>query len=332
MAESGQIQRYEFGDFRLQGGAVLEGGFLTFTTHGRLDADRSNAILILPSLMADRTRHDFLIGPGRGFDPDRYFIITVDTLGNGKAISPSNSRSQAGTKFPRFTILDMVNVQHRLVQEHLGIERLRAVAGLSMGGMQALQWAVAFPDKMRAAIAMISMARATPWVSAFWHAMRHGLAGDDADGETARSRLQSAIYHFLLMTRHWEWYQDRFQDSELDLAAWLDAEAERISRRWDATDFIYQSFAEDDYDLAATCDKGARMEDALDSIEAEVMLMPSSSDLLHPASELHLAARHIRKSRLVEIDSRCGHLGGGGLDAADAVFMNREIASFLGWL
>ena len=153
-----ELKRFDFGDLELQSGQILEDGFLTYSTHGTLNTRRDNAILVLPSLMADHTRHDFLIGPGKAFDPERHFIITTNTLGNGRAISPSNSARQPGAAFPRFTIVDMVRAQHRLARDVFGIDQFLAVAGLSMGGMQTLQWAVAFPTAMKAIVPIITQA------------------------------------------------------------------------------------------------------------------------------------------------------------------------------
>lgn len=323
-----ELKRFDFGDLEVQSGQVIENGFLTYSTHGTLNADRSNAILVLPSLMADHTRHDFLIGPGKAFDPKRHFIIATNTLGNGKAISPSNSTRQPGAAFPRFTIIDMVRAQHRLARDVFQIDRFLAVAGLSMGGMQTLQWAVAFPTAMRAIVPIITQARATPWVSAYFHAMRQPIleSGDAADGR--REALRRSLYHFLLMTRHWDWYQETFESEAGALHGWMDAEARRIAGIWDPLDFVSQTYAEDDYDLTAALGGGG-FESALAIIETKVLLMPSATDILHPASELHLALPHLKDARLVEIPSSCGHLGGGGLDPKDAAFMNREIAAFL---
>ena len=103
-------------------------------------------------------RLDFLIGPGRPLDPERHFIICADAIGNGMTTSPSNSRTHPDLAFPRFAIRDMVASQQKLL-DALGIGRLAAVVGASMGGMQALQWGVSAPDRMRSIVALVPMAR-----------------------------------------------------------------------------------------------------------------------------------------------------------------------------
>ena len=137
----------ELGDFPLESGEVIRDFRLSYVTHGRPNADRSNVVLALSAIGSTHHRLDVWIGPGRALDPNRDCIVAVDAIGNGLTTSPSTSRAQPGTAFPRFTIRDMVESQKRLV-DHLGIERLFAVVGASMGGMQALQWGVSHPRRM----------------------------------------------------------------------------------------------------------------------------------------------------------------------------------------
>lgn len=155
--QADETERFDLGDFELESGEVIEDAFLTYVTHGELNDARDNAILVLPSLMADHTRHDFLIGEGLALDPDEYFIIAANTLGNGHAISPSNSESQPGMEFPQFSIRDMVNAQHELIEEEFELDELFSVVGLSMGGMQAYEWAASYPDMMESIVPL------SPW-------------------------------------------------------------------------------------------------------------------------------------------------------------------------
>ena len=122
-------------------------------------------------------RLDFLIGPGRPLDPDRHFIVCADAIGNGMTTSPSNSLAQPDLAFPRFTIRDMVGSQQKLL-DTLGIRTLAAVVGASMGGMQALQWGVSAPDRMRSIVALVPMARTRPWAAAMNEVARRILMAD----------------------------------------------------------------------------------------------------------------------------------------------------------
>ncbi len=169
------------GDLPLESGETIRDFAISYVTHGTLNADKSNAILMATAIGGNHHRIDFLIGPGKALDTDKYFIVATDAIGNGLTTSPSNSVSQHGTAFPHFTIRDMVESQKRLL-DRLGITHLVAVAGASMGGMQALQWGVSHPGLMDALVAI------TPDGA-------HGALVDrrqrgHPQGADARSRLQ----------------------------------------------------------------------------------------------------------------------------------------------
>ena len=139
--------------------------------HGSPDATRSNVVLATVSLSGSHHRLDFLIGPGRALDPARWCVLCVDPIGNGMTTSPSNSQRQPGAAFPRFVLRDMVESQRYLL-DSLRIDRLAAVVGASMGGMQALQWGVSHPDRVGVIVAMTPMAKTAPWAVAIVEAAR----------------------------------------------------------------------------------------------------------------------------------------------------------------
>ena len=159
-------RRAALGDLQLESGEAIRDFELSYVTHGQLNARRDNAVLVTVSLTGNHHRLDFLIGLGKALDPERYFVVCVDAIGNGLTTSPSNSATQPGMAFPRFAIRDMVASQHRLLTEVLGLSGVHAVIGASMGGMQALQWGVSHPEFSLAFVAMTPMARAAPWAVA----------------------------------------------------------------------------------------------------------------------------------------------------------------------
>jgi homoserine acetyltransferase len=117
-----------------------------YRTFGRLNARRTNVVLV-PTWHGGRSETmTFILGPDGWLDTTRWFTILMDAPGNGVSISPSNSRAQPGRRFPRLTFADLVAAEHRVVTEHLGIRRLHAVVGWSMGGMQAIEYALRFPE------------------------------------------------------------------------------------------------------------------------------------------------------------------------------------------
>lgn len=134
----------EFGTCRLSSGATLKDCKIGYRTFGKLNETKSNAILI-PTWYGGTSQGHAYLADNQYINPEHFFIVVVDAIGNGVSVSPSNSQSQPLGQFPTFTITDMVTVQHRLITEKLGIRNLHAVVGLSMGAMQSLQWAVQYP-------------------------------------------------------------------------------------------------------------------------------------------------------------------------------------------
>jgi homoserine O-acetyltransferase/O-succinyltransferase len=163
----GAQQIAALGDFKLQNGAVVHDFHIGYRTLGKLNADKSNAIL-WPTWLGGRSEELLqFIGPGNVVDSSKYFVVLIDSIGNGISTSPSNSSSQP-RKFPKFTVRDMVESEHRLVTEVLRLGHLHAVMGLSMGGMQAFEWAVAYPDFMDLTVPMAGSPQSTSYDKLLW--------------------------------------------------------------------------------------------------------------------------------------------------------------------
>jgi homoserine O-acetyltransferase len=124
-------QLFNQGELKLESGEVIKEFSISYVTHGTLNARKSNAILVVTAISGNHHRIDFMIGPGKALDPDKYFIIATDAISNGLTTSPSNSTSQPRMSFPKFTIRDMVESQYRLLKEKFGIEHVVAVVGPS---------------------------------------------------------------------------------------------------------------------------------------------------------------------------------------------------------
>ena len=166
----GMQQFAELGDLKIHGGGVIHDFRIGYRTLGKLNADRSNAIL-WPTWLGGRTE-DLLpfVGPANVVDTGRYFVILVDSIGNGASSSPSNSKAQPLMKFPEYSIHDMVESEHRLATEVLHLSHLHAVIGMSMGGMQAFAWAVLYPDFMDEVIPMAGSPQSTSYDKLLWTA------------------------------------------------------------------------------------------------------------------------------------------------------------------
>jgi len=320
------------GDLRLESGAVIEDYRQSYVTHGTLNADRSNAIFVCISLTGTHHRLDFLIGPGRALDTDRWFVIAADPIGNGLSTSPSNSTRQPRMRFPRFVLRDMVHAQHRLLVEHLGITRVHAIVGASMGGMQALQWGVSHPGFADRLVAMTPMARTHPWGAMVTETARACLMADPAwtgDGfastPTRGWRAYAGLMNTLVMKSPTAtaYAEEATSRSRLD-----DAVAMVAHVGFEAHDYLYQSWAYEAHDVGTT-PGFTTTADALRSIRADCLLLAPPLDLFNPAEAAREATSHIANARFVEIPSNEGHLAASATSAGDAAFLNRTIAAFL---
>ena len=175
------IQQFaEFDDFKLHDGGGVHEFRLGYRTLGKLNGGKSNAVL-WPTWIGG-TSQDLLpfIGPGNVVDTNSYFVVLVDAIGNGVSSSPSNSKRQPLMKYPKFTIRDMVEAEHRLCTDVLHLSHLHAVLGISMGGMQAFEWVVTYPDFMDIGIPMSGSPQSTSFDKLNWTAQIDAIELDPA--------------------------------------------------------------------------------------------------------------------------------------------------------
>ncbi|MEO8938838.1 MAG: alpha/beta fold hydrolase [Burkholderiaceae bacterium] len=323
------------GDLVLESGETIVDYRQSFVTHGVLNEDRSNVVLICAALTATHHRLDFLIGPGEALDPARWFIVATDPIGNGLSTSPSNSARQRGMRFPRFALRDMVAAQHRLLTAHLGIDRIEAVVGASMGGMQALQWGVTHPAFMKKLVAMTPMARTAPWAICVTETARACLmadpawTGDGFDGIPERGwTAYSGLMNALLM-RTPAAVDGLLVDLDATRRWFAQLATQQRANGFDAHDYLYQSWAYEAHDVGTTPGL-AGTDDALRTIAARTLVLAPPDDLFNPACAARAAADAIRHATFVEIPSTQGHLAASSIRNEDAAFLNRTIAAFIG--
>ncbi|MEN8614851.1 homoserine O-acetyltransferase [Dehalogenimonas sp. THU2] len=316
----------------LESGEVLAPVILAYETCGKLNAARSNAVLICHALTGDAHVAgtntatgkpgwwDTMVGPGKAFDTDELFIICSNVIGGCQGStgpsSPNPATGEAyGLDFPLITIGDMVNAQAKLI-EHLGIEKLLSVAGGSMGGMQSLTWATSYPERIGSVIAIATTARHSPQQIAFNEVGRQAIIADPNfnngryyGGKTPERGLAMArmVGHITYMSDESmaDKFGRRFREghggtgkfaADFEVATYLQYKGDNFVKRFDANSYLYITRAIDLYDLAGERDLPSTLAGAR---HAPFLVLAFKSDWLYPA---HQSRELVRGCKLAGID------------------------------
>ena len=317
-----QQQFANLGDIKLQSGETLRDCRIGYRTYGRLNPDKSNAILFTTWAGGTTEQLQDAIVKDRFADPTLYFVITVDALSNGISCSPSNNRLQPRMKFPRITIRDMVKTQHELLTRVLGIHHLKAVMGISMGGMQTFQWMVAYPDFMDKAIPIVGSPRLAPYDLVLWQTQIDAITNDPAwkRGDYDKNPARTAEVEFgdLFLTSPEQFNQSTTREKVMRDLAQAPAKGEGS----DANDKIRQSQAMMALDVSQPF--GGSMQSAAAAVKAKVFVVVSKNDLtVTPQPAIDFA--HLLNSKLLVLDDNCGHLAPG----CESATLVPAIAEFL---
>lgn len=304
--------------FALEGGGVLRHLTIAYETWGALDADGANAVLVCHALTGDSHAAgksgpghptpgwwDGLIGPGRALDTDRYFVVCVNVLGGCQGTTGPSSTDPVtgrpyGSSFPVVSIRDMVRTQ-AAVADHLGVERWLSVVGGSMGGMQVLEWAVMFPDRVRSVVPIAVCAASTAQQIALSSVQRSAIALDpgwrggdyyDAPPGDGPARGLAVAREMAQITYRTDLvFHDRFGRSPLDsiddrftlwqrfdVEGYLDYHGAKLARRFDANSYLVINKAMDLHDIG----RGrAGVERALLRVRCPVLIMSIDTDGLY---------------------------------------------------
>jgi homoserine O-acetyltransferase len=322
--------RAEIGDLPLESGEVLHDAFVSYVVHGDPSRLKDGAILVASAIGSTHHRLDFLIGAGAALDTDRHCVIAVDALGNGLSSSPSNSLRQPAGAFPRIALRDMVESQRRLLAQ-LGVGRLFAVVGASMGGMQALQWAVSHPDRMDRIVAMTPMARTARWSQLMNELSRRALFVDAAC-EVARAREEAMRLWVpltqLVMVQTPEAVETFASPGAL--THWLDDAAARLCEHGpDAFDWRCQTQAYDAHDVGATPGCNGSSAEALARIKARLLVLAPDLDLYNPVFEARDVVSATPSAKLVRLPGTAGHQSASGVESDSTRALRAAIADFL---
>ena len=303
-ADSSQ-QIVSIGDLQLRSGEIIHDCNIGYRVAGTLNVDKSN-VIVMPTWFTGTTddllRYE-LIGPGKLADTDRYFVISIDALGNGVSSSPSNSPHHPDAKFPAISIHDMVTSQYILLTRHFGIEHLKAVIGISMGGMQTFQWMGQYPEFMDKAVPIDGSPKMTSFDLIQWQTHETAIqmmqnAGINNQGITAfLSRLN------LLTLWTPEYFVENIASDELP--AFL-ANSEQQYARMDANDYMSQLRAMIGHDVFAMSNDKQR--GYVEIVDAEILVIAVAADhMVNPTPGKALAGSI--NAAYVEIGTNCGHMG-----------------------
>lgn len=329
--------------FVTEHGDVLPSVEIAYETWGTLNAARDNVVLVLHALTGDAhvAAHgpddqpgwwDVLIGPGRAVDTNRYFVVCSNLLGScygstgPRSIDPRTGR-RYNLRFPLITVRDIVAAQARLL-DRLGIEQLHAVIGGSLGGMQALEWAAMYPERVERAIPIATSGRFSPQGIAYNEVQRRAImldpgwkGGEYEDGEGPRQGLAIARMVGMITYQSDELMARRFgRSTEARYTAWpafktrydvegyLHYQGDKLVRRFDANSYLYLTRAMDSHDLGRG--RGG-YERGLRRIAARVLMVGVSSDILFPPYQARDVAKRLRDlgrdAAYCEIESPNGH-------------------------
>jgi len=312
----GELRFAALGDYTLESGRVIEDCRLGYRTFGRLNPERTNALLFLTWLAGtseDLARHGY-IGPERLADTGRYFVVAVDALGNGVSSSPSRSATQGGRSFPEFSVRDMVRAQHYLLTKHLGLTSLHAVIGISMGGMQAFEWRCSYPGFARKVVPIMASPRLTTADLLIFTAELRAIEGARRcpDGEIAGRKTLAAIHTYAI--RNPGYYGRQVPPAEFPA---LLAGMEKNLAGYNLDDWARQ--------LEAIMSQNSCLPSA--AAPAEIFVIVARDDMLvNPESALAYAGTARGKS--LELTGGCGHFAfmceGEKIRAAVAAFLNGE--------
>jgi homoserine O-acetyltransferase len=327
---------YDLGAVTLQDGIALPSVKIAYKTHGYLNAAKDNAILFPTWYSGQHPDVEWVIGPQWALDPARYFIVVANIFGNGMSASPSNQSPPFDrARFPRFSILDNVLLQRRLLTERFGIDVLRAVIGRSMGAQLAFQWGAIFPDKVERILPLAGSARTSPHNYVFLQNVKMALTSDPAwqNGEYA-SQPTAALERMRLIFDSWglsqSWYRQGLylKQGFATAEAFLNRKVPAPPR--DVNDFLAQVRTWEGADISDNDTFHKDFPAALRAITAKAIIMPSRTDLYFPPEDSEIEVSHMPNAELRVLESVWGHRAAApGTDPAGIAFFDAAIRDLL---
>ncbi|SRR5579883_1286959 len=328
---------FDLGDFALQQGATLRDAKLAYKTYGTLNADKSNVIVYPTWYSGQHYDNEWLIGEGMALDPNQYFIIIPNMIGNGLSTSPSNNPAPYNkSRFPNVTFYDNVRAQHKLVTEKFGIEKIALVVGWSMGAGQTYQWGISYPDMVERIFPFCGSARTSLHNIVFLEGVKAALQADAAwnggwydEPPTTGLRAVGRVYAGWGLSQAFYREKVYLQIGYTSLEDFLVAFWEGFFLKKDANNLLTMLWTWQNGDISKTPGFDGDFEKALGAIKAKAIVMPAEFDLYFPPEDNEYEVKYMPNAELRVIKSLWGHFAGGGANDADTKFIDASIKELL---
>jgi homoserine O-acetyltransferase len=327
--------------FTFQSGFTLDEVKVSYVTHGKLSSNKDNVILALQHFFGDHHDLDFLIGPGKALDTDKYFVVATDFLGNSQlreelTTGPTNSGLRMA--FPLFSIQDSAALEYRFLREHLGIEKILLAIGGSMGAQKAYELAVAYPDFVKGIMPIVGSVQTNPhtrWV--LENAQRIiALSPDWYGGWYTESDPQAVYQAIMTLVPYWlgtRWFETNVTNYEkyLEQRKFWDNLFTKQARQ-DARSIYYQLNAWMNYDIANRPEFNGDLGKALSAIKAKTLIVSARYDDLIQEREFAMPVKFIPNATRLDLDSPAGHLICCGFDADATAKITEAVRNFVAGL
>jgi len=309
--------------FEFEAGGRLERLNIVYHISKEQYSKGDKVIVICHALTANSDAEDWwpqLVGPGKLFDTQRYFILCVNMICSPYGTSGPSSLKEDGTPFffdfPKTTVRDMVRASI-LVRKHLGVGHIDLMVGSSIGGFQAFEWAIMEPDIIGNVAFMATAPRVSPWLSSTQEAQRLALEADStfrqcASPDGGKEGLRSARAQALISYRGFDGFQITQSENDPDIifagraASYERHQGDKFVGRFDAYSYYYLTFAIDSHNVGR---QRGGVEKALGTIKANAIVVAIDSDILFPVKEIKEWAKFIPNSQYHEITSQFAHDG-----------------------
>lgn len=299
----GELKYAEMGDFILESGNVIKDCRLGYRTYGKMNAGKSN-IVLFPTWFMGTSEELFslgFVGAGKLVDTEKFFVIAFDSIGNGVSSSPSNSKKQPGSLFPDFSLKDMVRAEYMLLTEHLNINRIHAVVGISMGGMQALQWIVSYPDFMRKAVSISGTTKMTAHDLLIWQTEIYTInAALNCKKDGCNAMAAVAPFHMLALKTP-RYFATKMKVGELSENL---AQTEEALKKYNPYDWLWQIKAMMAHDIfkqfGGAEDKTARL------VRSKLLVAVSEHDYMVYPEPSQTFSKFL-DAELLKLSGDCGH-------------------------